>query len=109
MSSKVRTASAQSSLTSVVRQQLLVMDGLLDEVARNYVLRLHREIGQLVRILQRTEKAGKLSRETKRDLKKLVEQVGRLQISPEKGRRKDLKKIDALIGKVQSVLETWPA
>lgn len=104
---KVRSSAAQSSLTSVVRQQLLVVDGLLDEVARNYVLRLHREIGQLVRILQRTERAGKLTRENKRDLKKLIEQAGRLQISPEKGRRKDLKKIDALIGKVQSVLERW--
>jgi hypothetical protein len=105
--SKVRTASDQTSLTSVVRQQILVMDGLLDEVARNYVLRLHREIGQLARILQRTERASRLTRDQKRDLKKLIEQIGRLQISPEKGRRKDLKKIDALIGKVQSVLETW--
>ncbi|PAW76231.1 MAG: hypothetical protein B9S32_16005 [Verrucomicrobia bacterium Tous-C9LFEB] len=83
------------------------MDGLLDEVSRNYVLRLHREIGQLVRILQKTERAGKLTRDAKRDLKKLIDKVGRLQISPEKGRRKDLKKIDELIGEVQSVLERW--
>ncbi len=103
---KVRSAS-ETSLACVVRQQLLVVDGLLDEVSRNYVLRLHREIGQLVRILQKTERAARVTREQKRDLKKLIEQVGRLQISPEKGRRKDLKKIDALIGKVQSVLETW--
>lgn len=104
---KVRSSAAQSSLTSVVRQQLLVVDGLLDEVSRNYVLRLHREIGQLVRILQKTERAGKLTRDAKRDLKKLIDKVGRLQISPEKGRRKDLKKIDELIGEVQSVLERW--
>ncbi len=104
---KVRSSAAQSSLTSVVRQQLLVVDGLLDEVSRNYVLRLHREIGQLVRILQKTERAGKLTRDAKRDLKKLIDKVGRLQISPEKGRRKDLKRIDELIGEVQSVLERW--
>lgn len=104
---KVRASAAQSSLTSVVRQQLTVVDGLLDEVSRNYVLRLHREIGQLIRILQRTERAGKLTRDAKRDLKKLIDKVGRLQISPEKGRRKDLKKIDELIGEVQSVLERW--
>lgn len=104
---KASKASVQTSLTSVVRQQLLVVDGLLDEVSRNYVLRLHREIGQLVRILQKAEKVSRLDAGRKRDLKKLVDQIGRLQISPEKGRRKDLKKIDSLIGKVQSVLETW--
>ncbi len=37
------------ALGAVARQQLLLVNGLLDEVARNYLARLHREIAELIR------------------------------------------------------------
>ncbi len=49
---KARTPKA---LGAVARQQLLLVNGLLDEVARNYLARLHREIAELIRVLERKQ------------------------------------------------------
>src|SRR5476649_273291 len=43
------------ALGAVARQQLLLVNGLLDEVARNYVARLHREIAELTRSMEKKQ------------------------------------------------------
>jgi hypothetical protein len=43
------------ALGAVARQQLLLVNGLLDEVARNYLARLHREIAELIRVLEKKQ------------------------------------------------------
>lgn len=95
------------ALGAVARQQLLLVNGLLDEVARNYLARLHREIADLIRALERKQAAPVFSRRELKDLHGMLKRIALLQINPEKGRRKDLKKIDALIGELQAVVERW--
>jgi len=95
------------ALTAVARQQLLLINGLLDEVARNYLLRLHREIAELIRILEKKQTGTGFSRRELKDLREILKQIAHLQINPERGRRKDMKRIDALIGDLQSVVERW--
>ena len=85
---------APKALGAVARQQLLLVNGLLDEVARNYVARLHREIAELIRILEKKQAEPALSRRELKGLHEILKQIAHLQINPEKGRRKDLKKID---------------
>jgi hypothetical protein len=92
------------TLHAVARQRLLLINGLLDEVSRNYVARLHREIVELTRALETASRDG-TSRD--KDLRKILKQIEHLQIDPERGRRKDLKKIDTLIGEIQAVVEAW--
>ncbi len=95
------------ALGAVARQQLLLVNGLLDEVSRNYVARLHREIAELIRAMERRENGlGFTHRQTK-DLQGILKKLAHLQIDPERGRRKDLKKIDSLIGELQSIVEQW--
>jgi hypothetical protein len=95
------------ALGAVARQQLLLVNGLLDEVARNYLARLHREIAELIRALEKKQAAPIFSRGELKDLNGMLKRISLLQINPEKGRRKDLKKIDALIGELQAVVERW--
>jgi hypothetical protein len=95
------------ALGAVARQQLLLVNGLLDEVARNYLARLHREIAELIRALERKQVEPGFSRRELKDLQGILKQIALLQINPEKGRRKDLKKIDALIGELQDTVERW--
>jgi hypothetical protein len=95
------------ALSAVARQQLLLVSGLLDEVARNYLARLHREIAELIRSLERKQVEPGFSRRELKDMHVLLKKVAHLQINPEKGRRKDLKKIDSLIGELQSIVERW--
>jgi hypothetical protein len=106
---KISTAKSQTpkALGAVARQQLLLVSGLLDEVARNYLARLHREIAELIRVLEKKQVQPGFSRRELKDLHSILKHVAHLQINPEKGRRKDLKKIDALIGELQSTVERW--
>jgi hypothetical protein len=101
---KARTPKA---LGAVARQQLLLVNGLLDEVARNYVARLHREIAELIRALERKQAEPACSRRDLKAMRAMLKQIAQLQINPEKGRRKDLKKIDSLIGDLQSTVDRW--
>jgi len=104
----VAKSRAPKALGAVARQQLLLVSGLLDEVARNYLARLHREIAELIRLLEKkqADPVG-LSRRELKGLNEMLKQIAQLQINPEKGRRKDLKKIDTLIGELQSIVERW--
>jgi|HubBroStandDraft_1064217.scaffolds.fasta_scaffold52172_2 hypothetical protein len=95
------------ALGLVARQQLLLVNGVLDEVARNYVARLHREINELIRSLEKKQGGAGFSRREMKDLRNILKQIGNLRINPERGRRKDLKKIDALIGELQLTIERW--
>src|SRR5471030_2381414 len=101
---KARTPKA---LGAVARQQLLLINGLLDEVARNYLARLHREIAELIRIMEKKQAPPGFSRRELKDLHGILKRIAHLQINPERGRRKDLKKVDALIGELQSTVERW--
>jgi len=42
-----------------------------------------------------------------RDLRDMLTLLRKFQIKPEKGRRKDLKKLDALVGDLTLLIETW--
>jgi hypothetical protein len=102
-----KTNPTPKALSAVARQQLLLINGLLDEVSRNYLARLHREIAELIRTLEKRQAGDGFSRREVKDLREILKRIGHLQIDSEKGRRKDLKKIDALIGELQSTVERW--
>lgn len=102
-----KKSQAPKALSAVARQQLLLINGLLDEVARNYLARLHRELADLIRVLEKKQAGPGFSREELKDLRNILKRIAHLQINPERGRRKDLKKIDALIGELQSTVERW--
>jgi hypothetical protein len=104
MANSAPRAGNPKALHAVTRQRLLLINGLLDEVSRNYVARLHREIVELTRAL---ETASRDDGARDKDLRAILKKIQHLQIDPERGRRKDLKKIDALIGDLQSVVDKW--
>jgi len=103
----VNKSQTPKALSAVARQQLLLINGLLDEVGRNYLARLRREITDLVRCLEKKQAGGGFSKGEIKDLHSILKRIAHLQINPERGRRKDLKKIDSLIGELQSTIERW--
>jgi hypothetical protein len=104
MANGVPRAGKPKALHAVARQRLLLINGLLDEVSRNYVARLHREIVALTRVLETSARDGTAK---EKDLRGILKKIEQLHIDPERGRRKDLKKIDSLIGEIQAVVEGW--
>ncbi len=103
----VKKSQTPKALSAVARQQLLLVSGLLDEVSRNYLARLHREITELIRMVEKKQVDPGFSRRELKGLHAMLKQIAHLQINPERGRRKDLKKIDALIGDLQSTVDKW--
>ena len=104
MATGASRAGSPKALPAVARQRLLLINGLLDEVSRNYVARLHREIVELTRALETAARDGGVR---DKDLRSILKKIEHLQIDPERGRRKDLKKIDTLIGEIQLIVEAW--
>ena len=104
---RVEKSQTPKALSAVARQQLLLINGLLDEVGRNYLARLRREIAELVRCLEKKQTGPGFSRRELKDLQGMLKEIAHLQIDPERGRRKDLKRIDSLIGELQSTMERW--
>ena len=102
-----RKGKTPKALSAVAQQQLHLMNGLLDEVARNYVARLHREIAELVEAIEKKQAGPEFTARELKDMRSMLHEVSQVQINPERGRRKDLKKIDALIGELQSIIERW--
>jgi len=67
-----KKAAVPKALHAVARQQLLLINGLLDEVARNYVARLHREILELTRALEQPPRPGRGQSKREKGLKSIV-------------------------------------
>src|ERR1700677_3499311 len=103
----IEKSQTPKALSAVARQQLLLINGLVDEVTRNYLARLHREITELIRTIERKQAGPGFKRRELKDLRGILKRVALLQIDPERGRRKDIKKIDSLIGEMQSTIERW--
>ena len=97
---------ARPSDLGEVQQGLSSLSFLLEETAAHYVARLQREIRQLTltaRALEHLE--DQTGRRRQRLLAKAAAKLESLPIAPEKGRRKDLRKIDRLIGELEELLE----
>lgn len=94
-------------LTELARKQLGQVGHLVEDVSRHYIARLQREIAEIIRAVEKKNSGKGLSRSQERDLRRLLDLIARLQINPERGRRKDLKKLDSLIGEFQACVENW--
>jgi hypothetical protein len=82
---------------------------LLDQVGANYLNRLRGEIHTLRATLYNLalQPDTEISPAKARDLREMLILVRSLQTKPEKGRRKDLKRIDELIGDLENIVDQW--
>ena len=97
----------RKSAPAVTREELLLLSKVLEEISRNYVNRLQREIQMVVKQIVKVETHGEFTRKQLKDLNHMVVMIRQLQLKPDRGRRKDLKKIDALIGELETYTENW--
>ena len=74
---------------------------------RNYVAQVESDIGELVARIEREGGARKVSQARMRDFRDVSAAVKKLKLKPEKGRRKDLKKIDLLVADRKELTESW--
>lgn len=72
-----------------------------------YTSRIEGQIGQIRKKVLEQAKNPKDSSTYLRNLRDMITLCRTLDIKPEKGRRKDLKKIDLLVGELHLMIQNW--
>ena len=114
---RVASPPVATSPAKSVTEELRTLRQLFDSVVAGYSTRIHRELDVITKAVNGLEftddgalrhkngaAAGNL-----RDLRDMLSLLRNLQVRPEKGRRKDLKKIDTTVGDLQLLIEHWTA
>jgi len=77
------------------------------EIIASYSARVEGEIAQIRGAVSAEEKKKKLSSSRLRDARDIITLVRTMDVKSEKGRRRDLKKIDLLIEELNRFVENW--
>ncbi len=107
MSKKKSRPRARDTATSPARHleaELLRLRSELRQTVRSYSARLEVELAQSLAAIKASAPPEELPRERLHLLRDLIAMLRKRKLKPEKGRRKDLRKIDALINDVHSSL-----
>ncbi len=89
--------SLSASPVKLLESELLQLRGELRKTLRAYSARLEVQLAQSVAAVRASEPVDKLPKERLHQLRDMTTMVRKRNVKPEKGRRKDLRKIDSLI------------
>ncbi len=95
-----------SPLTSVV-EELEGLRKVAREVLESYVAKLDGEIARTVETVQKEAGKKKIADGRLRDARDMLTLLRNTQIKADKGRRKDLKKIESLVEDLAMLTERW--
>ena len=99
-------------MTQTVRKELLAqlqhLRTEVKEISRLYAANLQRDIVQLMDLLNENPPAGKTknSRSANPTLARLKETLDAINLKPEKGRRKDLRRIEQAVRQMRKIAST---
>lgn len=80
---------------------------LLGEISRNYQSRLEAEIDDIQTILLSISEYSHSHKKLQEDIRSIRSIIHGLTTKPERGRRKDLKKIEDLLCEIQNLTDRW--
>ncbi len=99
---EIETSPAKSALEEIETLRCALRATLLA-----YASRLDSELDAVRDRVAALGSADKLTPGKLRDLRDMLTLMRHLDAKPDKGRRKDVKKIDAIIGDLTLIVETW--
>jgi hypothetical protein len=99
-----RLDSPDTSPVKILQEELAKLRRDLRATVRAYAARLEIELAESRAALGSFEPVDELSRERLHELRDLMIHIRKRKLKPEKGRRKDLRKIDSLIEDVRILM-----
>ncbi len=105
MKSKPKTVEA--SPVKAVIEELESLRASSRAAIEAYAARLDTEIEEVRTKIEGDQNRKKIAPAKLRDLRDMLTVLRKFSISPEKGRRKDLKKLDSLVGDLTMLTEKW--
>jgi hypothetical protein len=88
---------------TMLAEELAALGRDLRKTIRAYAARLELDLAESAAAVALSSRANSLSRERLHDIRDLTIMVRKRKLKPEKGRRKDLRKIDSLIRDLHSI------
>lgn len=101
-----RASSTTASPVKQLKSELADLRSDLRKTVRAYTARLEIELARSLAALEASKPAEQLPRERLHELRDLTILVRKRKLKPEKGRRKDLRKIDSLIEELQLLVQS---
>jgi hypothetical protein len=90
-----------------IAEELAGLRHTLRETAEAYLARLDADIVRVSEAVEKEAAKKKVSSARQRDLRDMLMLLRNASVKTEKGRRKDLKKIDGLVGDLAMLTENW--
>jgi len=100
-------AETEASPTKSILKDLETFRSLLKASVKAYSARLDEEIAAVSTRVEALGEAEKLPAGKLRDLRDMMTLLRHVDIKAEKGRRKDLKKLDSVVGDLSLLVENW--
>jgi hypothetical protein len=92
------------SPVTMLTDELISLRRDLRKTVRAYTARLELDLAESAAAVALSKRADSLSRERLHDIRDLTIMMRKRKLKPEKGRRKDLRKIDSLIRDLHSIV-----
>jgi hypothetical protein len=105
--SKMKSDASEASPEKAVVGELQDLRAELREAASSYAARLDAEIERVRAAVDAKATRSNLSGAKMRDLRDMLTLLRNRQIKADKGRRKELKKIESVIGDLAMLIENW--
>jgi len=104
---KVEEIEVTASPMKSAGEELDFLRKIFREIIASYAHRIEGEIAQIREAVGAEEKKKKLSSSRLRDARDIITLIRTLDVKTEKGRRRDLKKIDVLLEELNRFVENW--
>lgn len=97
----------ESTPVTTVVTELERLRSVFREAIDHYAQRIDSEILEIQELISAESNKTRLPAAKMRDIRDMLTVLRQVQIKSEKGRRKDIKKIDSLVGDLQMLVENW--
>jgi hypothetical protein len=104
---KVENEAVDASPMKSAGEELDFLRKVFREIISSYSARVEGEIAQIREAVAAEEKKKKLPSSRLRDARDIITLIRTLDVKTEKGKRRDLKKIDGLIEELNRFVENW--
>ncbi len=98
---------SEASPMKAALEELEALRAVFHETLQSYAARIEGEIGTVQDVVKSLLGEEKIPEAKLRDLRDMLTLLRSTQVKTDKGRRKDLKKIDSVVGDLTMLIENW--
>lgn len=88
-------------------QEFATLRAMFRKLLASYTREIETEIAQFITLVKAEGEAAEPNRERAHDFRDMLVLLRSLDIKPDKGRRRDLKRVEALLAELREIVKRW--